>query len=248
MIGLFLFYCLLRIRSSRPRIVSEVLAVSLLASIALSVGCGEADVAETATDEPSIAIAEPLKRPEPIHSVSTETAISSSPAANSLPADPATESPESVCRAFIERLQNRDRIGAENLLTRAALTTTHRANLKLEPISSPSAKTTVGPVRYTSNGQFNRTAEVDCLISDTIDGETIPISLAWQVVRQSNGWRVCGMLVPLGASDQNQLLSFESIDDVATIKLLAAGEAIAETQRDQQFRQAEANENDTSLQ
>ncbi len=247
MIELILFYCLLRFFRPRSRIAPEVLAVSLLASIALSVGCKRADVAETATNETTVAVAKPVKRPDPIHSVSATTVISSSPAANSFTTDPATESPESVCRAFIQLLQNQDRIAAENLLTRAALMTTHRANLKLEPISSPDAETTILPARHTAHGQFNRTAEVDCLIHETFGNETTPISLTWQVVCQSNGWRVCGMLVPLGESDQKQLLSFESIDDVATIKLLAAGEVIADRQRDQRFRQAEANEN-TSLQ
>ena len=166
-----------------------------------------------------------------------------SPAADSLESDFATESPEMVCREFILRLQNGDRIGAENLLTRVALTTTQRANLKLEPISSQDATTEILPARYV--GHLNRTAEVDCVITETDDGHLGQMSLTWQVVRQSNGWRVCGMSVPLDNSNDYQLLSFESIDDVATIKALAAGAAILETQR---LRQADANENNTSLQ
>jgi hypothetical protein len=249
MIGLLLFYFLLRIRHSRERIVSEVLSACVLASIVLSVGCNRGEIASEQVDAEKTAVATPIKRTEPIHSVAAETAMASSPAANSLTVDPATQSPESLCRAFIKRLQNGDRIGAENLLTRVALTTTHHANLKLEPISGPDATTTVHSARFTD--QFNRSAEVDCLITETMNGETFPISLTWQVVRQSNGWRVCGMFVPLGASDQRQLLSFESIDDVATIKLLAAGEAFSAEKPQQQvreLRQADANEADTSLQ
>ena len=249
MIGLFLFYWLMRFRNSRTRIVSDVLSASLLACVALSVGCRETEIVQAESEKPLIAATTPVKRAEQTHSVTAETVMSSSPAANSLSTDPATESPESVCRAFMDRLENGDRIGAENLLTRAALTTTHRANLKLEPITSPASQTTIRSARYTS--QHKRTAEVDCVITETTEGETIPISLSWQVVRQPNGWRVCGMLVPLGASEESQLLSFESIDDVATIKLLAAAEAISESQQrefDRQFRQADANKSSTSLQ
>ena len=105
---------------------------------------------------------------------------------------------------------------------------------------------TVQPARYV--GQLERNAQVDCNIVEQIDGETVPVALTWQVVRQSNGWRICGMVVWLGVDDPARSLSFESIDDVATIKLLAAGEAIAELEEDQQLRQAEASEADTSLQ
>ena len=217
----------------------------LLALIALTAGCRDAEVVEVESAQPAIAIATPNKRAEQTHSVAAETAMSDSPAANSFGTDAATESPEAVCRAFMKRLQNGDRISAENLLTRAALTTTHRANLTLEPISGPDATMSILPARYAS--QLERNAQVDCEIVETVDGAAVPVTLTWQVVRQSNGWRVCGMVVPLG-NGQDRLLSFESIDDVATIKMLAAGEEMAESAERHQFRQADSNESRTSLQ
>ena len=245
MTALLLLYCLARFRSSLDRIALNLLPASLLGLMILSAGCGRDEVTTTLADDstPSEAIA---VRPAPTQSVAAKAGISDSPAAQSLSPDPATTSPESVCRAFMQRLQNGDRIGAENLLTRAALTTTHRANLELEPVSIPDAQMTVHTARYAS--QLERSAEVDCEITETVDGQTAPVTLTWQVVRQSSGWRVCGMVVPLGVAGQSRLLSFESIDDVATIKLLAAGEEIAESEANQQMRQAEANEPDTSLQ
>jgi len=224
-----------------------MLSLSVIVVIVFSIGCRpeeETSVAQLDQPKPTKVLA--IARPAPIHSVVPETQIADSPAAKSLSPDPASESPESVCRAFVQRLQDRDRIGAENLLTRAALTTTHRANLELEPVSGPDAVLTVHPARYSS--QAERNAQVDCEIADAADGDAVPISLTWQVVRQSTGWRVCGMLVPVGPDDQTQLLSFESIDDVATIKLLAAGDAMAESEENLRLRQAEANEPNTSLQ
>lgn len=247
MIGLFLFYCLVRFRPAAVRIVPRMLSISVLALIVLSTGCRTEEAHSVSQlEQPTPPKVPAAARPAPIHSVAPETQISDSPAANSLSSDPASESPESVCRAFVQRLQNRDRIGAENLLTRAALTTTHRANLELEPVSSQDAMVTVHPARY--ENQLERTAQVDCEIVDSADGDAAPISLTWQVVRQSSGWRVCGMLVPVDEGEQMQLLSFESIDDVATIKLLAAGDAMAESEENLKLRQAEANEPNTSLQ
>lgn len=246
MIALILIYSLVRFRSLLDGMAPRLLLMSLLALLLFSAGCQRDDVSISQTDEPAPIDEAAGVRPAPTLSVAVETVISDSPAAKSLSPDPATKSPESVCRAFMQRLQNDDRIGAENLLTRAALATTHRANLKLEPISDLESTMTVHPARYAS--QLERNAQVDCEIEETIDGAKVSVSLTWQVVRQSNGWRVCGMVVPLGDADQDRLLSFESIDDVATIKLLAAGEEMGVTQERQQMRQADANEHDTSLQ
>ena len=149
MAGLFLIYCLMRFRSFMARIALGMLSISLLASLVLSVGCQRDFDSAALPEQPEAPeVAPAAVRPAPTHSVAVETQISDSPAAKSLSPDPATESPESVCRAFMQRLQNSDRIGAENLLTRSALTTTQRANLELEPISSPDAKVTVQPARY----------------------------------------------------------------------------------------------------
>lgn len=252
MIGLLLFYLTLRIRKSGTQLAHKVPAVFTLAVLAFSVGCRETETVVDKQDGAVVAAAKPIKRVEPTHSVVAEPVMTSSPAAKSLSQDPATASPESVCEAFIHRLQHGDRIGAENLLTRAALTTTQRANLTLEPICGRDATITTRPAG--SKHQGKRAAQVECIIAETIDGEETTFSTTWQVGNQTKkGWRVSGMLVPLDESNRMQLLSFESIDDVATIKLLAAGEAIADDatpsrRRSQKVRQAEANEQHTSLQ
>jgi hypothetical protein len=248
MMALIIIYSLIRLWSLLGAMVARLLPMSLLALLVLSAGCQPDEVSMSQSAKPAPIDETTVIRPAPTFSVAAETGISDSPAAKSLSPDPATKSPEAVCRAFMQRLQNDDRIGAENLLTRAALTTTQRANLKLEPISGIESTVIVHPARYAS--QLAHNAQVDCEIEETIDGAKVSTALTWQVVRQSNGWRVCGMVVPLDDADQDRLLSFESIDDVATIKLLAAGEEMegAQDQERQQMRQADANEHDTSLQ
>ncbi len=183
------------------------------------------------------------RRVEPVQSVVVDRSIAESPAVASLTVDAVTSAPEEVCRAFLMRLQQSDRIGAETLLTREALTTTRQANLMLEPISGKTASITVKPATFAS--RLRDTAEVECVITDRLGGKRYESPITWQVRKQGGQWRVSGMRVSLdNDAASEQVLSFESIDDVATIKLLATGEAIQRSES----RQADSLETNTTLQ
>lgn len=220
-----------------------VLMVIMIMLLLLTAGCsGETNLVTESVAPPKTTTAQ--KSVPRTNSVATDTTlVRQSPAAPATDVDEMTATPERVCKHFMERLQQGDRIGAENLLTRAALSTTTRANLRLEPVGSPAAKYKIMPARYATTQ--HRLAQVDCRIVDTIDGQPSETGITWLARRQSSGWRISGIMVDFESGQGRDLLSFESVDDVATIKMLASGEAIEESDAS---RQANAVDGETTLQ
>ncbi|MEL7496247.1 MAG: hypothetical protein AAFN77_01465 [Planctomycetota bacterium] len=136
------------------------------------------------------------------------------------------QSPSAVCQRFMDLLQSGNRIGAENLMTRAALTNITSLGLKLEPMGGPKAKYTIGDVTYATNR--NKLAHVDCVINETIDGETISMKIAWQARESNDCWRISGVILEKEDGNGLDLLSFENIVDVSKIKSMASEEVLDE--------------------
>ncbi len=134
--------------------------------------------------------------------------------------------PADVCKRFLELLQSGNRLAAENLLTRTALTATSKAGLKLEPMGSANSRYQMGDTRYATIKQ--ELAQVDCEIVDQIEGVDVRSPVTWLVRKQNLGWRITGLLVQLEPNQPLNLLSFENVQDIAEIKRRATGAMFSE--------------------
>jgi hypothetical protein len=199
-------------------------------------GCNtEPEVAQQSNEPPGEAQVTPAVKKIPTTSVTpdkTEVATSPAAAANELP--PTDADPAEICQRFMDLLKSGNRIAAENLLTRAALTTTSKAGLQLEPMGGPTATYEVKATRFATIE--NKLAQVDCEIVELVDGNEVRSQLTWLVRKQKMGWRVAGLLLSIEPDVPKDLLSFENIQDVEKIKNLAAREVLG----DPETRQAAA--------
>jgi hypothetical protein len=212
-------------RSGNP--VGAFLAIT---TICFSItGCGNPDAGITRNETQASKIA---KVGVDATSVAPSNLITeSSPAVSDSKLPSAEASPTVVCQRFLELLQTGNRLSAENLLTRTALTVTGRAELKLEPLGGPTAKYQLSEPLYATNKE--ELAQVECKILENIDGENSESAITWIVRKRSEGWRISGMMVQIDDRLPPDLLSFENYEDVMKIKGAVAGdENPAERQAD----------------
>lgn len=219
--------------SRRSNFVFSITAVLPLVSALLIINLGCSD--ETLVDAPAnVEVAsQATDKPETSVVKSTST-VEASPSRNQLPV--ASTGPKEICNRFLNLLRDGNRITAERLLTRKALTVTSQAQLELEAMGSEKAKYHFSDVRFATHKQ--KLAYVDCKIKDTVDGQSFETEMTWLVKTQKEGWRISGILVEVAADQPKNLLSFENFDDVARIKGSLA-EDIQETHTVE--RQAEAD-------
>ncbi len=172
--------------------------------------------------------------------VPTRSEVMRSPAdaVDKLPEEKA--SPQEVCQRFMELLRSGNRVTAENLLTRAALTATSKAGLQLEPMGGPTAVFEMGGTRFATIKE--ELAHVDCEIVEQINGQEVRSEITWMMRKQRQGWRVAGLLVEMETGQSKDLLSFENETDVERIKGLAA----ADLPDSQESRQADASSTESS--
>ena len=189
-------------------------------------GCDRTYVASAGSDSSESKQVEPQPKPKstPTTSVAVEKVNNfTSPAEASK--DASTDAtPDGVCRKFMKLLQSGNRISAENLLTRTALTVTTRAGLQLEPMGGPNSIFKVNQVAYATNK--HKLAQVQCTVLDNVDGESYEMDMAWLVRKYSTGWRISGVMLELEPGKAMDLLSFENVRDVNKIKALAGAEVI----------------------
>lgn len=119
-------------------------------------------------------------------------------------------SAKEVCQRFLGLLAQDERVLAEQLLTQRALKVTVNAGLELEAMGGDGSSIEVGDAIYaTSRAQV---AQVPCSVKEK-DGDKQ--SLVWMMRRNESGWRIAGLIVNSGKSQE--LLSFENKADVAAI-------------------------------
>lgn len=174
------------------------------------------------------------------HSVAVSPAVDvESPAADSSQLPPAEASPKEVCERFMNNLQNGNRIGAENLLTKAALTITSREGLVLEPMGGPNSTYVFGDVRYATNEQ--KLAQIDCSVVDNTNGEEYKLDMTWLAKKQKLGWRISGVMLQLEPGEIKDYLSFENLSDVQKMKSLASGDVTEDESADRQAQQSQSD-------
>ena len=214
-----------------------LLPVGLIALFLFSSGCdrtyiaGNGSAGDAAPDSVEVA-----KSPESTGTTSVaadKLTNLTSPAAASKKRLTADSTPKEVCQSFMSLLQSGDRIAAENLLTRTALTVTTRAGLQLEPMGGPTSVFKVNDVLYATTKK--KLAQVECTIVDKVGNEKYEMDMAWLVRKHSTGWRISGVLLELDPGKAKDLLSFENVQDVTRIKGLAGADVV-----DDQSRQAKS--------
>jgi len=127
---------------------------------------------------------------------------------NTLPEKDATA--KQVCERFLGLLAQGERSLAEQLLTRRALKVTIDAGLELEAVGGPESTVEIEDAMYaTSRGKV---AQVPCTVTEK-DGKKQ--SLLWMMRRSDSGWRIAGLIVDTGKSQE--FLSLENKADVAAI-------------------------------
>lgn len=212
-------------------VTSRLIAVAMFGVAIGLTGCDRTYVANSGSESTDSQKVETTQEPEATHTTSVAVEKSfNSPSPAEASKEVATDStPDGACRKFMKLLQAGNRISAENLLTRTALTVTTGAGLQLEPMGGPTSIFKVNEVLYATNKK--KLAQVECTIVDNIDGESFEMGLAWLVRKHSAGWRISGVMLELEPGKTKDLLSFENVRDVNKIKALAGAEVIDDSSR-----------------
>jgi hypothetical protein len=232
-----------------PRFSGRYSFTGLTAIFAISLisfsGCLEEKSAQLTTDPPNdttTSVKDELVSLETNSVAVVSTMEVSSPAKVTAQEITAKSTPSEVCQRFLDLLQSGNRIAAENLLTRTALTATTKAGLKLEAMGGPTSTYRTGEVRYATNKQ--KLAHVDTYVIDNVDGEPYEMEVTWQLHKHLDGWRISGLMLELEPGQTKDLLSLENQFDVAKLQSLAGVEALEETES----RQAKVSDNNQSSQ
>lgn len=146
--------------------------------------------------------------------------------ASILPAEiPADLTPEAVCEKFLDLLSRSEVTDAERLLSKRSAVVTRQARLSLAAPAGGNARFQIEPAQYADNKQ--KRAMVLCRLLDTEPGtaETAHSgdAISWMLRRDSEGWRITG-LVLLDDDLPINLLSFENPSDVDAIRELLGGQ------------------------
>lgn len=145
----------------------------------------------------------------------TPGGVAESPA-SAVKLPPRETEPETICQLFVRYLSVGNRSMAEQMLTPAALATTSRAQLQLEPVGGPMAKYEMEAPRFATNKR--KLCQIDCRIKDQLDDQTVETEITWICRLQKDGWRIAGMMVEVTPDQPKDYLSFENVDDVSRIK------------------------------
>ncbi|MEM7783225.1 MAG: hypothetical protein AAF939_18300 [Planctomycetota bacterium] len=201
----------------------NLLIVCGLVTFTIVIGCNQGATPEVANVQSELnKTASPIQKTETVAVDSNRGKETKSPAVQDSQPLSQDSTPSQVCQKFMTLLQNGNRIGAENLLTRAALTSTSREGLVLEPLGGPDSKYEFGETRYATNKQ--NLAQVDCKINDFSDGSPFEMELTWVIRKQATGWRISGVMLELEPGKVKDFLSFENSLDVIRMKQMAGVE------------------------
>lgn len=132
-----------------------------------------------------------------------------------------TASPDEVCRIFLDLLRTENTREAQKLFTRKAMSLTLRHDLPLSFPGAQDATVELGSAKFATSKQ--ELCQVMCTITDTVDGVESESELGWVLKKANDGWRICGMLLPLEEGKPMDFLSFESSADLGRVKEMIAG-------------------------
>lgn len=188
-----------------PKTITAIL-VALLLAPCLG-GCNK-PVAQNSANENQSA------KPSDNDSAVPQIDIATQP--KTLPENDATA--KEVCQRFLGLLAQGERSLAEQLLTKKALKTTVDAGLELEAMGGEGSSVEVDDAIYATSRA--KVAQVSCTVTEK-DGEAQ--TLSWMMRRGASGWRIAGLIVDPGESQE--FLSLENRSDVAAIMNAKGGSA-----------------------
>ena len=135
---------------------------------------------------------------------------------------PASATPESVVRIFLQAARSGDETTATQLLTRKARQQTEKEGLALEPPGTPTMRFTIGDAEIPSDDPQAAYVGSTWTESQGTSGESFAVT--WILRRQADGWRIAGMATQTAPTEQPMWLNFEDPEHVRRIKQEIGGE------------------------
>jgi hypothetical protein len=125
----------------------------------------------------------------------------------------AGETPDKAVSDFLEAVRIGNDEKATSMLTPLARKKTAEAEMDFAPPASPTAKYEVGEVEYITPEKDG--AHVWCRWTDVVDdqGHTRTDELIWVLRKESEGWRIAGMLRKVFPDRPPLVLNFEDPED-----------------------------------
>ncbi|MFM7843319.1 MAG: hypothetical protein ACKOBW_09935 [Planctomycetota bacterium] len=135
---------------------------------------------------------------------------------------PASATPESVVRLFLQAARSGDESTATQLLTRKARQETEKEGLALEPPGTPTMKFSIADAEIPSDDP--QAAYVGSTWTEMESQQRESFAVTWILRRQSDGWRIAGMATQTSPTEQPLWLNFEDPEHVQRIKREIGGE------------------------
>jgi hypothetical protein len=122
--------------------------------------------------------------------------------------------PDQAVYDFLEAVRTGNDQKAAEMLSPLARQKTAEKQMVVAPPGSPTAKFTVGKVKYKPDDKDG--AYVSCTWSDVDDqGQPRSDEIVWGVRNEPEGWRIVGMVLQLSPKEEDYLvLNFEDPDDM----------------------------------
>jgi len=121
--------------------------------------------------------------------------------------------PDQAVYDFLEAVRTGNDQKAAEMLSPLARQKTAEKQMVVAPPGSPTAKFTVGKVKYKPDD--NDGAYVSCTWSDVDDqGNTRSDDIVWGVRHEPEGWRIVGMVLQVLPNEEPLVLNFEDTDDM----------------------------------
>jgi hypothetical protein len=121
--------------------------------------------------------------------------------------------PDQAVYDFLEAVRTGNDQKAGEMLSPLARQKTAEKQMVVAPPGSPTAKFTVGKVKYKPDD--NDGAYVSCTWSDVDDqGNARSDEIVWGVRQEPEGWRIVGMVLQVLPNEEPLVLNFEDPDDM----------------------------------
>ena len=145
--------------------------------------------------------------------------------------------PDQAVYDFLEAVRTGNDQKAAEMLSPLARQKTAEKQMVVAPPGSPTAKFTVGKVKYKPDDKDG--AYVSCTWSD-VDEQGQPRSddIVWGVRQEPEGWRIVGMVLQVLPNEEPLVLNFEDPDDMLRKQQLLHDREVGQSDQSQSGPQA----------
>jgi hypothetical protein len=183
-------------------------------SLPLTVGCGGGSTSTTADNTPAAGGAKTSG------SESTATATAGTTTSQPKVVDGAGTEPAQAVAIFLDSLRRGDETAANAVLTTKSREEIAKTNRVLQPLGTPEGQFKIGRLSFPYS-DVSDVALVECVWTEPAQaGEPeISIDIVCEVHKESEGWRISGMVVSMTGTDESVVLDFEDANSLeATIE------------------------------